>query len=370
MKNREAEEEHGGGDAKWERKTSAPAIVLLCGLFFLSCAAAPAPPVTGTPVAVEAIPIHLNPEDPDQARLGELLFLQGFHLKSEDSRFTELSGLAMSRDGSMLYAVSDEGYWLKASVRHDADGRLTTIGPWTVTPLLTTKGRPVTGRLRDAEGLESDRGGSLIVAFEQIHRLWRYPAPPEAFTSAAETIPVPQDLENAPANGGAEAVTVLLDGQILILTEGYANPDGTLKGWLLRAETSGFEPLSLIPEGEFRPTGASTLRDGDVLVLERSYSLLRGAAARIRLIPGREIHPGARLAGREIARLQPPIITDNFEGIAVREDPALGTILYIVSDDNGNPLQRTLLLQFRLGLPPLDTKRDLTKTGIRSRARA
>ena len=39
---------------------------------------------------------------------------------------------------------------------------------------------------------------------------------------------------------------------------------------------------------------------------------------------------------------------DNFEGLALRRDRAGRTLLYLVSDDNFVPLQRTLLLQFRL----------------------
>jgi len=42
------------------------------------------------------------------------------------------------------------------------------------------------------------------------------------------------------------------------------------------------------------------------------------------------------------------LAVDNFEGIAVRQDSNGDTLVYIVSDDNYSPLQRTLLLQFRL----------------------
>jgi hypothetical protein len=43
----------------------------------------------------------------------------------------------------------------------------------------------------------------------------------------------------------------------------------------------------------------------------------------------------------------PPASVDNMEGLAVRED-AGGTIIYLISDDNFNPIQRTLLMKFRL----------------------
>jgi hypothetical protein len=65
-------------------------------------------------------------------------------------------------------------------------------------------------------------------------------------------------------------------------------------------------------------------------------------------VRGQHIQPGATLVGEELLRLQYPLDVDNFEAVAVEEDPIKGIIIYIVSDDNYNALQRTLLLQFRL----------------------
>jgi hypothetical protein len=50
--------------------------------------------------------------------------------------------------------------------------------------------------------------------------------------------------------------------------------------------------------------------------------------------------------GPELVVLSLPSTTDNFEGIAAVTTPDGGTRLYIVSDDNDNPRQRTLLLAF------------------------
>ena len=46
--------------------------------------------------------------------------------------------------------------------------------------------------------------------------------------------------------------------------------------------------------------------------------------------------------------LRPPLIFDNFEGIAARSGAGGETLIYLLSDDNFNPLQRTLLLMFAL----------------------
>jgi hypothetical protein len=39
---------------------------------------------------------------------------------------------------------------------------------------------------------------------------------------------------------------------------------------------------------------------------------------------------------------------DNYEGVAAGRGPGGETVVYLISDDNTNPLQRTLLMQFRL----------------------
>ena len=90
------------------------------------------------------------------------------------------------------------------------------------------------------------------------------------------------------------------------------------------------------------------LAGGDVLALERHFSPVGVVAARLVRIPAGTIKPGAVLEGKELARLAWPLVVDNFEGLAVSDGPKGETIVYLLSDDNFNPLQDTLLLQFRL----------------------
>ena len=63
------------------------------------------------------------------------------------------------------------------------------------------------------------------------------------------------------------------------------------------------------------------------------------------------------LEPREIARLEPPLTIDNFEGVEARADASGRTLVYLISDDNncakagglrGSGLQKTLLLLFAL----------------------
>ena len=84
-----------------------------------------------------------------------------------------------------------------------------------------------------------------------------------------------------------------------------------------------------------------------MLLLERSVSLFGGFAARLSVIPAASIAPGARLSGEELAVIRSPLPVDNFEAVAARAAPDGSVLIYLLSDDNFNAMERTLLLQFR-----------------------
>ena len=52
------------------------------------------------------------------------------------------------------------------------------------------------------------------------------------------------------------------------------------------------------------------------------------------------------VVGQLIAELTLPLNIDNFEGISTRSDVNGGVIIYLISDDNFNSRQRTLLMVF------------------------
>jgi hypothetical protein len=110
----------------------------------------------------------------------------------------------------------------------------------------------------------------------------------------------------------------------------------------------GWSRLTYAYGGGFRPTGATRLPDGDILVVERQHLLLAGVSVRLMRVAAADIRPGAHLEGREIARWGPPLTVDNFEGVAARRGPGGETLIYLLSDDNFHPLQRTLLVMFAL----------------------
>jgi len=293
---------------------------------------------------VELSGFDLDSKNPDRKQFGALTFMSAFQLNSKDKRFGGLSGLSIGTDGK-IYAVSDRGYWISARMIVNPDGALDDLVDWHIAPMLTPARSPVAGSLVDAEAFSRDRDGSFLVAFEGKHRIWRYDAPPHTFASTPTAIAVPAALSRAPRNGGIEGLTTLPDGRLLALTEEFANPDGSFKGWLL--DGNRFAGLSYLPAKGFRVTDCAALKNGDVVVLERRYVPFGVLSARLTLVDGKTIRPGGKLKGKELLRIEPPLVTENYEGLAV-QPTAQGAMIYLVSDDNYNPFQQTLLLQFLL----------------------
>jgi hypothetical protein len=303
--------------------------------------------VAAEPVAVRATPVALNPSDPTQRVVGHLEYRGGLQLVSEHPRFGGISSIRVLPDGERLVGITDEGLWLSARpvLRK---GLLEGIEDVEMGPLLDPGGKAPEGKdARDAESLALCRDGSFIVGFERRHRLLRYPAGSGRPDGVPTAVPSPPGLEASPLNGGIEALVSLPGGALFALTEYWLEKD-QIVGW-----TGGpghWKRLGLRFEGALRPADAALLPGGDVLILERAYNAERGIVhVRIRQIPESSIRPGAALGGRVVAEFAPPLVLDNYEGIAAARDRSGETHVYLVSDDNLDRVrQRTLLLMFAL----------------------
>lgn len=318
-----------------------PRSLLLLGLVFGACGA-----LAGDGVRVRATAVPLEADQPARDSVGPLAYRGGVVLTSEDKRFGGLSGLHVSADGSQLLAISDEGSWLSARIAYDERGFLTGLADAEIGPLTGTDGEPLKDKTwQDAEALTLLSDGSLLVGFEHHHRIWRYRGAPP-FSGPPEVFPAPPGIEKAPANLGLESLAALPDGGVFALTEDMTDKDGLLLGFLWR--DGGWSTFSYRPIGSPRPSDAATMPNGDVMVLERSFSPLKGLLLRLRRIASATLRAGATLDPPVIVELKPPLTVDNLEGLAVRRSPKGETLLYLISDDNFSRFQKTLLMMFVL----------------------
>jgi hypothetical protein len=315
---------------------------LLAGLACGWLATPPVEPARADPVAVAARPVPLDPADPGLAVAGKLRYRGGLHVVGAEPHFGGFSGLGISADGGRLVAVSDRGWRLSANLIYDAAGNLAGLKDADMGSLSDLRGFPLTDRMEwEAEAMSPGVEGEIIIAFEGAHRLWRYfPG-----RTVPEPLPPPEELAAMPPNSGIKGLTLLNDGRLLALTPGIRGRAGAI-GWV--SDSAGWSVLTYRSADDYQVTGAATLPDGDALLLERLFILRGGNAALLKRVPVNSIEAGAVLVGQTVAELRPPLTVDNFEGVEARRGANGETLIYLISDDNFSPEQRTLLMMFEL----------------------
>lgn len=264
-------------------------------------------------------------------------FAGAWHLTADDSNFGGLSGLDVMRSGSLL-AVSDAGAFVWIGIDPETG---VPDGLGSIAYMRGVDGTFLSGKtLGDAEGL-AFQDGLALVSFEREHRIEAFDL--EACGAGARAarvakLPARVDGKRVPSNKGAEALTLLEDGQ---LRAGYefrvqgGSPAGLVMtdGALSQIEYSG-QPSVYLQTGMDQS-------DGVTAQLFRAYDPVQGNRNLIYIYGSEGLI--------EKLELKPPMAVDNFEGIALGQNPQGQLRVWIISDDNFNPdKQRTLLFAFDL----------------------
>ncbi|MBO9622257.1 MAG: esterase-like activity of phytase family protein [Sphingomonas sp.] len=296
-------------------------------------------PMRATPVALSA--------DPAVRGAGALVYLGGLRLASDDRAFGGFSAIQV--DGDQFTLLSDAGNIVRFRMGANLRPHALAYGD--------LPGGPGSGwrkRDRDSESLARDPAtGRLWVGFEHHNAIWRYDG---GFTHA-ERRANPSQMSAWPIAGGPEAMVRLRSGAFLVISE-TARPKGksnAREALRFAGDPTELGPAPLrfayVPPAGYDPVDMAELPDGRLLVLNRDFKPAGLFTAKLVLADARRLRPGAVVQGREIATLAAPLLHDNFEGVAVTREGS-DTIVWIVSDDNSQFWEASLLLKFRLELPP------------------
>jgi hypothetical protein len=322
-------------------------LVVCAGLF--GAIASPVAPATDN-VSVRARAITEFKRGSAETRFGSLEFLGGIEFSSPDSRLQSLSSIRFRADGERFVSVLDTGSWLTGRVERDAKGRLANLTDLAINPILIRGGRVGSKYNSDAEGLAL-RDGQAIVSFEQLHRVDAYPDPGFETSAPLKSLDLPIPRHEFRMNAGMETVAVSpqaspLKGAPVAVTEHSLDDKGNLFAAILEGPLKGV--FTVVRHDPFDATDGAFLPNGDFLLLERRFSFIGGLGMRIRLIKGDSIRPGAAVDGDVLLEADMGYAIDNMEGLDVITGPEGKPHLILISDDNGNLLQRNVMLEFRL----------------------
>ncbi|MCB1507818.1 MAG: esterase-like activity of phytase family protein [Hyphomicrobiaceae bacterium] len=330
----------------------APALALLCALLATTMHAGTvrAEPLEGEePIAIttRALPHFFRAGFGDS---GALRYLGGLALSSHDPHLGGLSGIRF--DGERFYAISDTGLWLTGRLVTDETGRPLSIEEATIAPLRDERGEPLLGKDGgDAEGLEFIGTGEqmeALVSFERRMPIRRYALGRQGLDAPGRLIPVPAVLGRLRYNRGLEAIAHISEGPLqgltIVIAEQTLDANGHLRAAAMGARGFGF---SVRRTDDYDVTDAAMLPGGDLIILERRFALSEGVRMRMRRIAAGAIAPGSLADGAVLIEADMRSVIDNMEGLAVTDTPE-GPILTLLSDDNHNFFQRTIILRFRL----------------------
>lgn len=299
------------------------------------------PPLRNSSQIISAQAIALNAEQPSIRRVGELMVSEAWEIDSDHSGFGGYSALVLLDDRRLLLA-SDTGMLAGFTLGHDGRISRQFIAP---PPAGPGKGNFKTAR--DLEALAYDRArGRLWAAYEHSNQIWRF----SRGLTRSDGHVAPAAMRRWNANGGAEAMVRLTDGRFLVMSETSGARGGGGTAALLFPTDPVAAPeaapirFAYDADGRGRVTDAAQLPDGRILLLHRDLSLIDGFVSTLAVADVDEIGSGGIWRSRTIATFRPPLVTENFEGLAV-EDSAEGAVIWMISDDNLSKWQRTLLLR-------------------------
>ncbi len=281
------------------------------------------------PVRTRAVPIELNAE-----RLHGIALRGAWSLSGDHTQFGGFSGLEVSEE--RLFAVTDFGWWFGADL---GLGDELILRNARMAPMRGPTGLPYSKAGGDAEDLVLS-GDVLSVAFERDHRIMRLGA-----DGRLGGIIRARSFEQLRSNLGLEGLAAHPSGGLLALTEA----SGDYLPVFRLGPGGARDQISFHVPGRHQITGADLGPDGQLYVLRRKYSLIKGGSMQIvRYAIGDDGWPLADSAER-LAFIGWHSGIDNMEGISVEEGADGVLRLWLISDDNFSPLQRTLLVLFEIG---------------------
>jgi len=319
-------------------------IFVLFWLAFIAPAAAVSNIISATPIT------QYRSVDPG-GKVDQLIWRGGLVLAGPE-KFGGVSGITFI-DANQLVMLTDKGQFISARLRHSSDGRPEALTNVQLSPVKNSKGAPLPSNYsRDSEAIttiyRNDQPIAVRVGFENLTRVADFSLVDGRPVGPAREVAIPSWISAIRTNQSIESVCIApngspIAGSTLLLLENVVR-NNAHSGWILGNRDQG--PVFLKRASGFKPTDCEFLPNGDLLVLERGTGFF-SFTMQVRRIKAENVTANTIMAGQVILTGYGGDI-DNMEGLAVRTAKDGSMRIVIVSDDNFNDWERTLLLEFEL----------------------
>ena len=265
-----------------------------------------------------------------------------------DFPLMEFSGLAWDHDQKQLIILSDRGFIIHTTPIFE-NNRLIDLTLNSYHFLKDKNGKKLKHKFSDSEGLalnnannDIDNDTELIVSFERKPRIIKFTIEGNHISQypLANNL---SDIKNySSANKSLEAITFHPKFNIITGPERPLKNESDIR---LSLHTTNNDVWHFKPESEDHGSlvGLTTLPDNRLIALERIFSnVFAGVSSVLHLITldTDSIHV------EQLSTLNPSAsyFNENFEGITWHKDNRF----FMISDDNDNIFQRTLLVYFEI----------------------
>ena len=303
-------------------------------------------------VVVTAFPIpYFKHDEPSEKRFGSLEYIGGMELRGAHPNFGGISAIRVGGDGERFLSVTDTGDWIAGRIAYQGQ-KPVGLSDVLISPTLNSDGkRNKDVGLWDSESIAQD-GDDVFIGIERGHSVLAFDFTKGGIRSMGKPIPLPLHVKNWPENRGIEALGIMPSssqyaGRLVGISERSGGRDDATEGFVMKRD--GSEPFRFFVSRSdgFDVTDLDFLPNGDLIILERYFSPVRGVAMRLRQFKTAMIKPEAVLNGDTILTADKRFHVDNMEGLSIHKNANGDTVLTMISDDNFSIAQRTLLLQFK-----------------------
>ncbi|MDP3895773.1 MAG: esterase-like activity of phytase family protein, partial [Mesorhizobium sp.] len=276
----------------WRRRLAAGLVALLAALLPAGLKAG----ATVEKMEIRARQITRFQIGSDETKFGPFEFVGGLELTTSGRDFGSMSAIRFLQPGSDFIGVTDTGFWFFGRLDRDADGRPSGFGNFRMSEMVDAKGVAIGQKWRtDAEGL-AVKDGIATVSFERDHRVSEFRIEPDSMKAARRNLDFLVPKRELRQNRGFETVAFahpygIHEGGRVVVSEKSLDPDGNIYAAIIEGPDKGV--FAVKRNGEFDITDGAFLPDGDLLLLERSFSMARGVAMRLRRIYGESVRKGA-----------------------------------------------------------------------------